>query len=446
MGRLIANDGKSMAHHREGQAPSVRDASSRKRSYLTKTRTLKTPSASLPKKESCLTLAAVAQIAAYDCCSQGCCQNFPRKRAQEAREKFWAKSFALRKEDEINAIVNALDMTTGEKVVVIEGIAVCLEAWRIIHGRGRSAFYELKKAVRNGARVSTHGNLGKRRMSERVCQAMVTLREIIESAADHHPSKRRTMDDNSRQVLRELPKSLTWESIRNKVNMVNAECGIGPVSQSIVSFLHQKHFKDVVIHKKGNNFSKCTTCSELLERKARLSGLKEELEQYRADEKAHHDEHSQGRRLYHAWRTQSIQNPKTFLCIIHDKMDHGKTALPSFPNCPKLLAGMLKFPFTVTGILTHGHGPKAIAQYSAGVWPCGPNPIIGSLDSILRMLENPEPAITSLLEGPDATQVFSDLLFGRDKLGERVRKAFADDTTFISSLGTESLLPSFLFA
>lgn len=436
MDRLIADDGKSMAYHRAGQVPSVKDASSRKRSYVSITRATKAPSASLTKKETCLTLEDVGQIASKDCCSQGCCQHFPRRIALEAREKFWAKSYAMRKEDEIKAIVNALQLTTGEKILVIEGRAVCLEAWRIIHGRGRSQFYELKKAVRHGLRISTHGNLGKRRMSERVSQAMVTLTHIIDTAADHHPSKRRTMEDNSRQVLRELPKSLTWESIRNKINDVNTECGLGPVSQSLVSFLHNKHFRDVVIHKKGNNFSKCTICSELQERKARLTGLKEELEQYRADEKAHHDEHSEGRLLYHAWRTQSIQNPKSFLCIIHDKMDHGKTALPSFPNCPKLLAGKMKFPITVTGILTHGHGPRAIAQYSPGVWPCGPNPIIGSLDSILRMLENPEPAITSLLEGPDSAQLFTDLLFGRDRLKDHVRMAFSNDTTLISSLGT----------
>ena len=235
-------------------------------------------------------------------------------------------------------------------------------------------------------------------MSERVSQAYMTLKQIVDDSA-----KRRTMVDNSMKILRELPKSLIWESIRNKINDVNEECGLGHVCQSVVSYLHQTFFKEVAIHKKGNNFSKCIECTELSEQKAHLSGLKEELEQFRLDEKAHHVEHSKGRLLYHAWRIESIQHPKSYLCIIHDKMDHAKTGIPSFPNCPKSLANPFQFPITVTGILTHGHGPRAILQYSTGVWGAGPNPIVGSLDSILRMLENPQPSLDSLLEGPHST-------------------------------------------
>lgn len=125
--------------------------------------------------------------------------------------------------------------------------------------------------------------------------------------------------------------------------------------------------------------------------------------------------------------------------MIHDKMDHCKTALPRMPRCPKSLDGVQRVPITLTGILTHGHGPKAIAQYSVGVWPSDPNACIGSLDSILRMLENPQPMMKSLLEGPDSTKLFSDLLLGRGPvLGDMVRSAFQDDTNYISSLGTVS--------
>jgi len=92
----------------------------------------------------------------------------------------------------------------------------------------------------------------------------------------------------------------------------------------------------------------------------------------------------------------------------------------------------------VTGILTHGHGPKGIAQYSPGVWGAGPNPIVGSLDSILRMLENPQPSMDTLLEGPHSTQVFDDLFIGKDqRFCARVRDAFKEDTSFVSGQGTE---------
>jgi hypothetical protein len=117
-------------------------------------------------------------------------------------------------------------------------------------------------------------------------------------------------------------------------------------------------------------------------------------------------------------------------------MDHCKTTIPRLPHCPKCLDGSLKLPITLTGILTHGHGPKAIAQYNVGVWPADANMTIGSIDSILRMLENPEPMIKTLLSGPDSTDLFERLLFGREPiLGKDVRAAFEDDTTFISDEG-----------
>ena len=156
-----------------------------------------------------------------------------------------------------------------------------------------------------------------------------------------------------------------------------------------------------------------------------MKGGKEEADQLKADQEYHLDEHTQGRILYHTWRYQSQTRPKEYLCIIHDKMDHCKTAIPRLPFCPKSLDGALKFPITYTRILTHGHGPKAIAQYSIPLWPSDPNTMIGSLDSILRMLKNPEPMIKTLFEGPDSTNLFHKLLFGSENgLEDQVQKSF----------------------
>ena len=138
MHRLIASDGNSMAFHRAGQDPINRDAASRKRSYVLKTRCRKLPSSSLSRKEIFLTSEHVRMISTQDCCSQKCCRYFDWDRALEIRKEFWGKSFAHRKEEEIRAISNALLLTSGEKVVVIHGVAVYLEAWRIIHARGQS--------------------------------------------------------------------------------------------------------------------------------------------------------------------------------------------------------------------------------------------------------------------------------------------------------------------
>jgi hypothetical protein len=53
-----------------------------------------------------------------------------------------------------------------------------------------------------------------------------------------------------------------------------------------------------------------------------------------------------------------------FLCIIHDKMDHAKIALPSLQVCNKMIFGLKQLLVTFTGTITHGHGDERYAQYS----------------------------------------------------------------------------------
>jgi hypothetical protein len=89
--------------------------------------------------------------------------------------------------------------------------------------------------VKVGVRIPNHGNKGKRRMNERVSQAYMVMKGIIDESAEYHPAKLRTMADSSGRVLEELPTSFTWESIPNKANRENAELGLAPVSQSTIS-------------------------------------------------------------------------------------------------------------------------------------------------------------------------------------------------------------------
>jgi hypothetical protein len=62
-----------------------------------------------------------------------------------------------------------------------------------------------------------------------------------------------------------------------------------------------------------------------------------------------------------------------FLCIIHDKMDHAKIALPRLRMCNKMIFGLGQLPITLTKMITHGHGDERYAQYSNKLWPNDPN-------------------------------------------------------------------------
>jgi len=51
-----------------------------------------------------------------------------------------------------------------------------------------------------------------------------------------------------------------------------------------------------------------------------------------------------------------------FLCIIHDKMDHVKIALPRLQAANKIICGLGQLPIALTGIIAHGHGDERLCN------------------------------------------------------------------------------------
>ena len=65
---------------------------------------------------------------------------------------------------------------------------------------------------------------------------------------------------------------------------------------------------------------------------------------------------------------------------MHDKVDHSKTASPSFAAKNKAVDGPMKLPVSVTGMLAHGHGDKKYAHYSLDVYAADSNKTTGSIE------------------------------------------------------------------
>jgi hypothetical protein len=82
-----------------------------------------------------------------------------------------------------------------------------------------------------------------------------------------------------------------------------------------------------------------------------------------------------------------VESPSQFLYIIHDKMDHTKTAIPRMQRITKATSGLGQIPISLTGMLTHGHGDGAYVHYSMALWPANSNFTISSLCRVLRALE-----------------------------------------------------------
>ena len=95
------------------------------------------------------------------------------------------------------------------------------------------------------------------------------------------------------------------------------------------------------------------------------------------------------RDLYVANRYRSKCFPHECVTIMHDKMDHAKTASLVFSHKTKHLDGLTKLPLSVTGMLAHGHGDVRYAHYGLDLYPHDANYTVGSFAKLLRDLELP---------------------------------------------------------
>jgi hypothetical protein len=120
----------------------------------------------------------------------------------------------------------------------------------------------------------------------------------------------------------------------------------------------------------------------------------------------------------------SEKYPQKMLTIIHDKMDHSKTASPHFSHKTKATDSFMKMPIAVTGMIAHGHGDVRYAHYGLDIFPTDSNHTIGSIAKLLRDLEQ-EPKNSSRT------------LFSSEETQSTLTKAVLDG----SDICLDSLLP-----
>jgi hypothetical protein len=120
---------------------------------------------------------------------------------------------------------------------------------------------------------------------------------------------------------------------------IQAECGTKRISQSLCSKIRKEHFPDYQVKRRADGFARCGRCDNLT-KQLRLqapgsSGFKHVTELL----ETHLREQECARVYYYLSRALSIHRPKQVLCIMHDKMDHSKTASPCFASKTKAVDG-----------------------------------------------------------------------------------------------------------
>ena len=229
------------------------------------------------------------------------------------------------------------------------------------------------------------------------------------------PHRTRTTKFEEKVVSMILPATFQWKDQIPKLNEANAAFGLKEVSSSNLSKIRGLRFPEYDVKRLGDNFARCGTCDKYKElRKGAVPGSEQalkwsrKLDKHLAIARAH-------REIYYAKRYHSLTYPHECLTVMHDKMDHAKTASPVFSHKSKELDSLVKLPVSVTGMIAHGHGDVRYAHYGLDIFPHDSNYTIGSMAKLLCDLEGPPKSSSrELFVGSESTALFRGILKGAE--------------------------------
>ena len=359
---------------------------------------------------------SVNLVSSEVCCKKNCVQPFPREKIRMLRERMYLLTgYEFKNHLKLEVHRQIHGGADGKKVVTLDGIGVCLSAWRHIMGVSETTYYRYAAYAAEGRRAEKHGNSGLKKPRQHTVQASATLQCLLDKCADHMPHKTKTLSSGEKVVSKILPASWTWKDSLPHLNGVNKSFGLKEVSTSNLSKIRKVCFPEYDAKRPGDNFARCSICDRYhsLERSA-VTGSQAQilwtlkLNEHLAAQWAH-------RKLYYINRYRSAEFPLECVTIIHDKMDHAKTASPLFSHRTKCLDGLMKLPVSVTGMIAHGQGDVRYAHYGLDIFSHDANYTVGSFAKLLRDLELP-PKSTSreLFTGSGSSPLFQALLEGSE--------------------------------
>ena len=335
---------------------------------------------------------SVLHVSTIDCCPEKCCQLADRDAIHQLRKYFWG----LHLEERTNYVYDILEsschigsMGTRKYTFLFNGKAICNRAWYGIHGIPKTSFYRYKVQFEHGVRRAMHGNKGAIRAAwDHTQMGRAILRDFVEKNAEQMPHKSRTMQDGSRETQLVIPDVYKQVDIWEEVNATLEAVGCKQMSLSTFNRIWNTEFKHVTLAK-TSEFSKCSICSEIKDQLAATKCLEERNVLLRK-RRSHMLQQQSCRNIYYGWRLASVLNPEKNLCIIHDKMDQQKTAIPRLRVRSKETDRSTQLPISLTGMITHGHGQGRYGHFAIDLWPHDPNFTVASLSLCFKNLEQLE--------------------------------------------------------
>ena len=254
-------------------------------------------------------------------------------------------------------------------------------------GVSETSFYKHAKDARVGIAAHPNGNSSKRKLRGHTIVAIAALCVILNRNADHMPHMSRVLSSGETTVAKILPANFKWRDQIPAIDAHLSACGLPKISPLGLTKVRKLRFFDYNAKRPRDNFARCSVCDQIqTHRKVQHPGSEAAL-LWQRRLNVHLDSAWAHQELYYANRYRSQLLPEECLTIMHDKMDHSKTASPVLSHKTKHLDGLMKFPISVTGILAHGHGDVRHVHYGLDIYPHDVNYTVGSFARLLRDLK-----------------------------------------------------------
>ena len=234
-------------------------------------------------------------------------QPFPREKIKSFRKRMYNQStfkFIAYMKTNVHWLVHR--DAHGQRIMMVEGINVCMHAWMHISGVPQAMFYQYQAYARANRETSKHGNTGLAKPRKHTQQATSTLKCILKKEADQMPHRTCTTKFGEKMVSMILLATFQWKDQIPKFNEANATFGLREVSSSNLSKIKGSRFPEYNVKRLGNNFVRCGTCDKYKElRKDAIGGSEhplkwsKKLDKHLAIARAH-------RQYYYAKRYQSL--------------------------------------------------------------------------------------------------------------------------------------------
>lgn len=331
---------------------------------------------------------SINSVAGNACSSRNCVQHYPRQKIKVLRNRMYVgTTVQFRKHIKLDVHSQFHLDRHGQNVVTLEGTEVCHSAWQLIMGVSETSFYVHANAAVANVVAQPHGNCGKKKPRSHTIVATAALRVILNRNVDHMPHKSRLLPSGDTTVAKILPANFKWKDQIPAIDTHLAEYGLPTISPSGLSKVRKLHFSDYNAKRPGDNFARCSVCDQIQShRRVQHPGSQAAL-LWQRRLNVHLDSAWAHRELYYSNRYRSQLMPDECVTIMHDKMDHSKTASPVLSHKTKHLDGLTKLPISVTGILAHGHGDVRYAHYGLDIYPHDINYTVGSFARLLHDLE-----------------------------------------------------------